>query len=160
MLYCCDKSKNILKPSLIGEIENKNLASTSLSRSMPNKTGKTYCTCPSSYLSLIFLCKCLPNLPPGSSGEQLVYPLVLFGVFVLMLCVVLSCDLRDEDEMESFLAWIRHVDSPWSLSGLKSGDALLEARLRWVYTKRRKQQTIEALLTEMVFVVISLSQQS
>lgn len=47
-----------------------------------------------------------------------------------MLCVVLSCDLRDEDEMESFLTQIRRLKAPWSLSVMNSEDALLEARLR------------------------------
>lgn len=48
-------------------------------------------------------------------------------VLRLSLNVVLSCDLRDEDEVEGFLTQIRHLDAPWSLT---SGDSLLEARLR------------------------------
>lgn len=62
-----------------------------------------------------------------------------------MLCVVLSCDLRDEDEVESFLTQIRHMDAPWSLSGMNPGDALFEARLRSVFTKRGKHQTDQTL---------------
>ncbi|KAM7397330.1 hypothetical protein PAMP_020313 [Pampus punctatissimus] len=43
-----------------------------------------------------------------------------------MLCDFLSCDPRDEDEVENFLTQIRHLNAPWPLSA----DALLEARLR------------------------------
>lgn len=45
-------------------------------------------------------------------------------------CAILLCDLRDDDEVESFLTEIRHLNAPWSLSGVNSADALLEARLR------------------------------
>lgn len=41
-----------------------------------------------------------------------------------MLWGGLSCDLRDEDEVESFLTQLRHMDAPWSLSLMKPEDAL------------------------------------
>ena len=58
-------------------------------------------------------------------------------MFSNTLSVILSCDLRDEDEVESFLTQIRRLNAPWSLSAMNSKDALLEARLRSVYSKRR-----------------------
>ncbi|XP_078024476.1 uncharacterized protein LOC144463584 [Epinephelus lanceolatus] len=52
-------------------------------------------------------------------------------VFLLLALLHLATSLpvRDEDEVESFLPQIRHLNAPWSLSGLSSADALLEARL-------------------------------
>lgn len=47
-----------------------------------------------------------------------------------VLCVFMLCDIRDEDEVESFLTEIRHPNAPWALSGMNSADALLETRLR------------------------------
>lgn len=52
----------------------------------------------------------------------------------------MSCDLRDEDEVESFLTQLRHMDAPWSLSLMKPEDAL-EVRLKWVHTKKGKHQS-------------------
>lgn len=49
-------------------------------------------------------------------------------MFLCVLCLLL-CDVRDNDEVESFLTELRHVNAPWSLSGVNTADALLEARL-------------------------------
>lgn len=43
--------------------------------------------------------------------------------------IFLSCNLRDQDEVEEFLTQIRPLNAPWSLSA-NSADALVEARLR------------------------------
>ncbi|TMS05870.1 hypothetical protein E3U43_005120 [Larimichthys crocea] len=65
-------------------------------------------------------------------------------VFLLLALfhLVTSLPVRDEDEVESFLTQIRHLNTPWSLSGMNSGDALLEARLRQLLSAgldRRRQ---------------------
>ncbi|AWP07902.1 putative cadherin-related family member 5-like [Scophthalmus maximus] len=51
-------------------------------------------------------------------------------VFLLsaLLHLTTSLPVRDEDEVESFLTEIRHLNTPWSLSGMNSADMLLELR--------------------------------
>lgn len=66
----------------------------------------------------------------GMILPYLTFTIILFFFLVFLdMCVFLSCDLRDEDEVESFLAQIRQLNGPWSLSE-NSADALFEARLR------------------------------
>ncbi|CAB1458853.1 unnamed protein product [Pleuronectes platessa] len=55
----------------------------------------------------------------------------LTQVFLLsaMLHFTTSLPVRAEDEVESFLTEIRHLNAPWSLSGMNSAETLLKARL-------------------------------
>lgn len=63
---------------------------------------------------------------PTPRSELKIFVVVTF----MNMCFFILSALRDEDEMESFLPEIRHSNAPWSLSGINSADALLEARLR------------------------------
>ncbi|GLD61650.1 uncharacterized protein AKAME5_001344000 [Lates japonicus] len=65
-------------------------------------------------------------------------------VFLLSALLHFSTSLpvRDEDEVDSFLTEIRHLNAPWSLSGMNAVDSLLEARLRQLLSSgldRRRQ---------------------
>ncbi|KAK5866857.1 hypothetical protein PBY51_011398 [Eleginops maclovinus] len=65
-------------------------------------------------------------------------------VFLLLalLHFATSLPVRDDDEVESLLTQIRHLNAPWSLSGRSSADSLLEARLRQMLSvglDRRRQ---------------------
>ncbi|KAK2880570.1 hypothetical protein Q8A73_023268 [Channa argus] len=65
----------------------------------------------------------------------------MFLLFAL-LHFTTSLPVRDEDEVGSFLTEFRHLNAPWSLSGMDSADALLETRLRQLLSSgldRRRQ---------------------
>lgn len=59
-----------------------------------------------------------------------------WSYFKCCVAFFLSCDSREENEVESFLNQLRPADAPWSLSLMKPEDTL-EAQLRWAHTHKQ-----------------------